>query len=302
MEKTVSHNARNAFLYLMSFFTLGFVAFAVGNILFQIINYFYPDPELYVFVSTDALNFSLSSLIVTAPVFFFATRAINKHLRTKEIAEDSGIRKWLTYLILLITALTMIGDLIAVINDYLQGDLVLRFFLKALVVLLIAGLIFTYYFLDIQSVKSDLRQKRQTIFRAVFWLMIVAPFVSAFFVVDSPAINRDKKIDERIINELQNVSYSMSDFYSANSQLPENVQELEDFYKNRGYGNLTELQKHNFEYRKIDDDTYELCAEFLRSNKNEPQAEFYGRTFLHEAGRTCFEFSLDKTLIKPMAL
>jgi hypothetical protein len=58
---------------------------------------------------------------------------------------QSGVRKWLTYIALLLTAGTMIGDLVVFLTTFLQGELTLRFVLKAIVVILIAGSIFWYY-------------------------------------------------------------------------------------------------------------------------------------------------------------
>ena len=58
---------------------------------------------------------------------------------------ESGIRKWLTYIALLIAAGTVIGDLITFLTFFLQGELTTRFVLKVLTVVAIAGSIFWYY-------------------------------------------------------------------------------------------------------------------------------------------------------------
>jgi uncharacterized membrane protein len=58
---------------------------------------------------------------------------------------ESGVRKWLTYIALLVTAGIVIGDLITFLSYFLRGELTARFVLKALMVIAIAGSIFWYY-------------------------------------------------------------------------------------------------------------------------------------------------------------
>ncbi|MEK7085265.1 MAG: DUF5671 domain-containing protein, partial [Patescibacteria group bacterium] len=61
------------------------------------------------------------------------------------------IRKWLVYFTLFAASLFIIGDLIALIYNFLQGELTVRFFLKILTVFFVAGSVFWYYFMDIRK-------------------------------------------------------------------------------------------------------------------------------------------------------
>ena len=55
---------------------------------------------------------------------------------------DSSVRKWLTYLALLVAAGVVVGDVIAFLAYFLRGDLSARFVCKIAVVLVIAGGVF----------------------------------------------------------------------------------------------------------------------------------------------------------------
>jgi Domain of unknown function (DUF5671) len=55
------------------------------------------------------------------------------------------VRKWLTYIALLIAAGVVIGDLITFLSYFLKSELTARFVLKVATVLVIAGAVFWYY-------------------------------------------------------------------------------------------------------------------------------------------------------------
>ena len=87
----------------------------------------------------------MASLIVGFPIYLITMRILLSDLARKPDKAESGVRKWLTYIALLIAAGTVIGDLITFLTFFLQGELTTRFVLKVLTVVAIAGSIFWYY-------------------------------------------------------------------------------------------------------------------------------------------------------------
>ena len=145
MEK--QQNAKFAFFYLLSLVALVFTSVAVGLIIFQIINKTIID-ELSLApggFSQDALRFAISAIIIAAPIYFVMMWLLNKNLLKGTMEKESGIRKWLTYFILLVSAVVMIGWLIGTISSFLNGELSLKFILKSLTSILISALIFSFY-------------------------------------------------------------------------------------------------------------------------------------------------------------
>ncbi|MEL7535934.1 MAG: DUF5671 domain-containing protein [Pseudomonadota bacterium] len=144
-------SARDAFLYLVMFAMLYISAFHLGNLLFQVINLNIPDPLVEgrgarsVEAARDAIRFATSSLIVAFPVFLFTARRIAKGVSEDPTRRGSGVRKWLTYLTMFVSACIIVGDLISLLYSLLAGELTLRVTLKLLVVGLIAGGVFAYY-------------------------------------------------------------------------------------------------------------------------------------------------------------
>ncbi len=290
--------AKHTFLYLISFLALGFVAFAVGSLFFEIINYFFPE-EIDSWkneFSQSQLKFSIASLIITAPIYFFINRLINKGLVKKELNFESGVRKWLTYIALFIVSAILVGDLISTIFHFLDGELTVRFILKAAVLFLIAGVIFLYYFLDIKSAKP---KKKDLLWGIGFWIFVLVPFISAFFIVENPKVTRLKKIDRQVVETLNQLQNQIQYFAHEKERIPEDLTELQSFEGKpfmEGFAKKT-MGKYQIEYHKSDDKNYELCGEFQRDNREDPENEKrYGAfesQWLHDTGYFCFQLKAD---------
>ena len=140
-------SAKDAFAYLLSFTMLGLWTFSIGEIAFIWINRVVPDAtqNSYSYDNSFELAFSLARLIVAYPVYLWLMRNLNRELARHREKHFSGVRKWLTYLTLLIVSLIGIGTLIAFLTSFLRGELTTRFILKAAVVLVIDGGILSYY-------------------------------------------------------------------------------------------------------------------------------------------------------------
>lgn len=153
-------SAREAFLYLVMFLTLYISAISVGTLLFQFTNHWIPDPLLPFEYGSREGQLSLirgatASLLISFPVFFFVATLLQRTLRRDPEKRGSKIRKWLTYITLFVAAGVIIGDLITLVTNVLAGELTLRFILKVLSVLLIAGTGFGYYLWDLRQEERE---------------------------------------------------------------------------------------------------------------------------------------------------
>ncbi len=138
--------ARDAFLYLLAFSTLATWTIALGSLMFIFIDRWFPDPVTQpVLDSPYAISRQMASIIVAFPIFLLVMRFILREEETRPEKTESGVRKWLTYIALLIAAGSVIGDLITFLTYFLQGELTVRFVLKVLTVIVIAGSILWYY-------------------------------------------------------------------------------------------------------------------------------------------------------------
>jgi hypothetical protein len=158
-----SGSAKDAFLYLLSFSTLATWTIGAGSVMFTLIERWFKDPlspanQYNYFDSYYQMADSMACVIVAFPVYFFVMRYIVRELEGHPGKLESPVRKWLTYLALLIAACVVVGDLISFLTYLLRGEITARFVAKVGVVLVLAGGVFWYYFgslQDVLSTKSD---------------------------------------------------------------------------------------------------------------------------------------------------
>ena len=142
-------DARDAFLYLLNFITLGFWTTALGRVFYVLIEHAFPDhatagtyyhPSL-----ADELAWPLAALLITFPAFAIIARQITAGLRTRPDAVVSGVRAWLTYVALVLAAIVVLLDGIWFLESLLRGALTVRFVLDSLVLLVLGGGVFVTY-------------------------------------------------------------------------------------------------------------------------------------------------------------
>jgi hypothetical protein len=151
-------SAREAFFYLVLFITLYISAISFGTLLFQFVNRWMPDPlqtRYYYDVGIGIVRNATASLVIAYPAFLFVNTLLAKAVARDPEKRSSKVKKWLTYITLVIAVGVIIGDLIALVNNVLAGELTLRFFLKVMIVFGIAGLIFGYYLWDLRSEEKE---------------------------------------------------------------------------------------------------------------------------------------------------
>lgn len=143
-------SAYEAFLYLVLFVCLYISAVSFGSLMFEFINTWFPD-ALPGFTDGSGARRALASLIVAFPLYLWLTSLFAKAYAKDTDKRGSKVRKWLSYLTLFIAAVVIIIDLITLLFYLLDGELTMRFVLKVITVLFIAGLIFGYYLWDLRK-------------------------------------------------------------------------------------------------------------------------------------------------------
>jgi len=288
-----NNSAKFAFFYMLSLVALIFMAMSAGVIIFQIINKNIIDilEQYRGRYSPDQLKFAISALIISAPIFYLTMRQIYKNLFSGALAKDSGVRKWLTYFVLFISSVVMIGWLIATVNSFLDGELTTKFVLKAITAIAIAASIFTFYLYDIK--REQVVGKKDKTIQMYFYgslAVVIAVFAASLFFVESPTETRNRKLDQRILENFNEIDRAVNDYYQDYDKLPKDLDELASEFNYLTDKDLKDpVTKKKYEYKITDDKKYELCAVFRTSNKNEDEAryDYYKEQWPHDAGYQC---------------
>jgi type II secretory pathway pseudopilin PulG len=301
-KKVVSryHNlAQYIFLYLLILITLGFVGIALGQVAFQVINYFLPETTFSYDggYSQEVLRFAISALIVAGPVYFFATRKVNKDLAAGDLNTNTGVRKWLTYLILLAASCTAIGFFIGLLNSFLAGDLTLKFALKVLSALVISGGFGGYYIYDLKRVSFE-KNNILKAFEISFIVALIVALAASFSLIDSPATARAIREDTQRVSNLQQISWQIQSYFELNKKLPESLDALVTDAKIESSVTKDPVTGEAFTYTLTDAENYQLCANFNHSDKEadlkNPKPAYTGVSpeWQHAAGKQCFKIKL----------
>lgn len=302
MENQIKRNMpRDLFLHLLAVVALYWSSISFTAILWQFINYFFQDAADYFSYTgfSEIIRFSVSSLFIVFPVFIFVSWYLNKIYKREAEVRESKIRKWLIYFTLFVASLVIIGDLIIIINTLLGGEIVIRFLLKSLAVFLMAGIIFGYYL-------DDVRRQTPTPFAKYFaWVsaaLVVMVIISAFFIIGSPTTAKLMQLDQKRVNDLQEIQMQIVNYYQAKEKLPDNFEQLKDSIS--GFeAPIDPATKQNYEYIIVDAKNlkFQLCANFDRENKMDKNQSLYyygisSQNWNHTSGRVCFDRTIDKDL------
>jgi len=289
-----NNSAKFAFFYLLSLVSLGFLATATGMIIFQIINKNITDlvENWNMVYNLEALRFAMSAVIVAAPVYYVSVWQINKSLFSGALDKASGIRRWLTYFIMFIAAVVVIGYLIGLINVFLSGELTLKFGLKTLTVLLISAVVFSYYFYDIK--REQVENTKSKIVKIYFYATsaaVLIVFISSFFFVESPAQARRLRQDSEVLNRLSSLAGGIDAYYNDNQKLPADLSVLlaDNLYVIER-NTINPVTRKQFEYKIRGGKKYELCTDFQTANKNMDKTNYdyyLGEQWQHDAGYQC---------------
>lgn len=295
-----------------AFILLGIILSAIGSLFFEIIDKYFPDRlvngALGSAVSSDTVHYSTAALIVGMPLYLFALRLWFRRFREDDARAESRLTKWVTYLVLLVAAITIVGDFIAVLFTFLQGEISARFFLKALVILGISGMVFGFYFLERRKVQYKKDVPRKT-FQSFGWGLVgvaTLGIVLGFLAVGSPATERMRTFDVRRASNLVTLAGCISGYAREFSRLPGTLSDLD---RSSQFGYCLSLRDPEteapYEYRPIKDflslqdgseAEFELCAVFALDSSENIQLQSGGGMYSsqpsskwnsHSAGRNC---------------
>lgn len=291
-----------------SFVGLGVVATALGVLYYQIINYYFPDPLVVQYgrnlVSTEAVHYAIAALIIAFPIYVVVIRLWFRWFREDEEKTETRLTKWLTYLVLLVTAFTIVGDLIAALYYFLQGEFTVRFLLKALTILVIAGTIFGFYVLERRKIQYQKDIPRST-FQGIGWgagVLVLLAIALGFQVAGSPETARGRGLDDQRAQALRTIAGCVAGFGMDQRALPASLEALREFGQYEYcLSSINDPEtKMPYEYRIVSASaispagirvgTFELCAEFTRSSDGttEPVGPYgVDKWAKHGTGRSC---------------
>lgn len=304
---------RDFFIHIGIIVTLYVSSISLIALLFQIVDILHPDPVFsYVDPYSSGIRWAIASLIIVFPLFILLSWLLERQYTANPEKRALGIKRWLTFLTLFVAGATIATDLIVLINTFLGGEISLRFILKVIVVLVVAGIVFSYYLWDLRRTNQT-ATSRPKIFAVAVGLMVIASVVYGFVVMGSPNTQRMMRFDAARADNLQVIQWQIVNFWQQKRALPSQLDDLNDTIS--GFTVPLDPDAKNgkkYEYRKISDLSFELCADFNLNSRDtldgngrtSPVSSGFGpgieqTNWQHTAGRVCFERIIDPELYPP---
>lgn len=135
---------------------------------------------------------------------------------------------------------------------------------------------------------------------AVF-IGIAIAVIAGFFVVGSPQKERLRRFDERRVQDLQTIQWSIISYWQSKRKLPSTLQDLRNDIS--GFVPPADPQTgEDYGYEVKGGTQFSLCASFILSNrspagmpKSTPPDDYYAglQNWQHDAGRVCFNRVID---------
>lgn len=282
--------AKDAFFYLLVFSTLATWTIGLGSLAFTLIDRWLADTLFsssyyYQGYDTYSIAAALASILVAFPIYLLVSRTVVREGRTHPEKLNSPVRKWLTYMALVMAAGVFIGDLIAALNYLLRGEITSRFLAKAFVVLVISGGVFFYYFGGVRkSEESEVpgRLSTDAWMAALSAIAVTGMVISGFWYIGAPKTQRTLRADRKRVQDLYQLSAQINGRWnSASHKLPQHLDELQ------GVALADPITRIAYEYHLREGSQYELCATFSLDGQQK-DATSRPSKWSHPAGRHCF--------------
>jgi hypothetical protein len=315
MNPTIKTTPKDFFLHLAATVALYASIISLVNLTFAIINYAFPD-VLAGYFYANTVAWPISMLVVLTPVLYIVEWLIKKDEAASPEKEGLWIRRWRIDLTIFLTVVVLIGDLVALINTYISGEITMRFVYKIVAILVIFGVVFTYFLLLRLRDKIAVRK----ILVWVWGIVVLAAVVGGFMTVGSPTKQRSIRLDNQRLGELQSLQWQILNYWQQKEKLPATLADLNDSFS--GGTRLADPEtKEPYGYSVKSATSFEICANFALSTQDlEGRGSYgYGRggmttsiaypdygyieggeNWKHEVGRSCFTRTIDPERYPPV--
>ncbi len=317
------------------FLSVGVVASLIASVssflslLFTTLDHVFPDVLTasyqygYVSYSFDQMRSSIAVLIIIFPVFLVLSYFWNKNIAKGLSHWDEVLKRWALYLIIFLATVMVVVDLVTLVRYFVSGEITVRFLLKVLAILVAAKTVGVNYLTDL-GVKIPLMSKNKNAFLLTLSsVLVIFAIVYGFVIMGGPGSQRNLRLDQKRIEDLQSIQYQVITFWQQKEKLPASLEELKNPISNFMVPQDPEFAKGlSYEYKKVSDKSFELCGTFtlpipegyvensgyagIMPTRDvaapSTSVAYPGGTndsWYHEAGRTCFERTIDPDLYPP---
>ncbi|MDP4007900.1 MAG: DUF5671 domain-containing protein [Candidatus Peregrinibacteria bacterium] len=302
---SLSITPKDVFLRLFNILVFYMLVTSFITLCIQYVNVGFPDALNYYFDSiAGTVRFASAMLIIVTPAYLLSSSALEKDMRKTPAKHNLGLVKWLVYLTLFVAAVTIVIDLITFVYNFLSGELTIQFFLKIMIVLIVAVAVFAYFLWDLQ--RTNLKSHTPKILAWSLLGVVFLSVIAGFFIIGTPFEQRARRFDSQRLENLQMLQGEIVNFWTQKDILPEDLSALQNSIS--GFIAPQDPETNaDYEYTIKTPLIFELCATFMtvsdgsgaRTQRMSYPYDMYQQNWAHKAERTCFERVIDPELYRP---
>lgn len=296
--------AREVFLHLLTSAALYMAVSYALTLIFSYIDLKVPDLATtpYAQLQSEAeravIPVAMAAVFVAFPLLMWLSSTLVGEMKASPDKARSPVRRWLTYLTLLLATGLMVVDVITLVAFVLQGEISTRFLLKVVAVLIVGGACFVYYF---RSLKMSPEQMQTTTFHRWFgWstsIVVAASLIGGLFVVGSPGTERLRRFDAQRAGDIKIISEEVFNAtvgpawrnpalpLTIRQPLPRSLDEVLAGARQRRPRINDPKTETAYEYQVLGESTFRVCASFEQARDEAGDVAWN-----HPAGRHCFDF------------
>ncbi|TRZ51601.1 hypothetical protein D4R99_04205 [bacterium] len=310
-EITIRSSPKDVFLHILMIGTLYVSVFMFSSLWFDYINLLIPDKLNYYYRAImEGVLTGTATLIVVFPVYLLTSWLLEKDITSVPEKRELLVRKWLVYLTLFASAVAIIVEIVRLVYNFLSGELTMNFFLKVLVVLIVASFAFGYYLWDAKRKVGSI-SKLPRMLAVASGVIVFGSIALSFVLVGSPAHQRAVRFDDQRIGDLQNIHWQIITYWQQKEVLPPKLADLTDSVS--GFIPPTDPDTFGpYEYAIKGPLSFELCAtfgaksieervtnrEYVNTDPSMLAKTSSAENWSHEAGHTCFPITIDPEIYK----
>lgn len=304
---------KDFFLWLGVIIALYGSVSAVIALKFAYIDYLFPDALAgYADPYGGPMRLAMAALIVLVPTLVILLYLIRDSIVKEPAKADIWVRRWALGLTLFIAALTILIDLVTLINTYLGGEITVRFGLKVAAVLGVALAVFLHTYYDRKG--FWIRHGNYARIEAIVVIAgMIIGVIAGFLIIGSPAHIRDLRLDGQRVSDLSQIQSQVVYYYQQKRALPRTLTDLSDPLS--GFTVPVDPQTNApYRYETTGPLSFELCAIFHAvSADTKGRGPSYGpnvsypvpaglggdENWQHAVGETCFTRTIDPQKFPP---
>lgn len=225
--------AIDVFAYLAVFISLIVSVTNIIQILFAAIERRFVDvieQGQYVDVYGSDMRMAIATLIVVFPIYLALSMYISRDIKKFTYKRDLLVRRLFIYITLFVSAISLIGSLVATIYTFLGGELTIRFGFKVLTVFTIALAVGGYY---LYALRRDYTKetKLPNIIAALASLFVIVSLVWSISIIGTPGEMRLRRIDDTRLSDISGLQQQIYNYFQNTDKLPASLSELNNAFQ-----------------------------------------------------------------------